>query len=276
VRLAAVAALAASLALLGGCVHGEAGPRERAWDWLLEQRDAEGRWPEAFVPYLVETAMLGGKDPASWPEDRPLAAQLPWPGEGAGYMVSLRPLYAWSLLPGHGGRGAEALERVLAGHDGRQFGDPALLNDDTFALLALDGLSPSGEAARYGASLAENQSAEGGWSWAPDGEPETDMTGMALEALAGAGAGGLDAAAARAFLDATHAAGGGHAVHAGGEPNCDSTVWAVRGYRALGLAPPGDDAAFLRSLQRPDGAVAYRPGGAGNALCTAEALPALP
>lgn len=261
---------------LAGCAQGSQpeGPQDRAWSWLLGQRDEGSRWQDLTVPSLVESAVASGKDPAAWPEPVPLAGQLRWPPDGEGYMDSLRPLHAWALLPGHGGRGDAVTQRLLAGYTSGQFGQPGQLNDDAFALLALAAIDRAQASARAG-SLSGNQSTAGGWSWAVGAAPETDMTGMAIMALARAGAAGFDAAAARAYLDRTHAAGGGHGYHEGEGPNCDSTVWAIRGYEALGVAPPPDDRAFLRSLQRDDGSVAYRPGGVGNLLCTVEAVPEL-
>jgi hypothetical protein len=269
------AALLLLLVVTAGCAHPAAGGAQgRAWDWLLGQRDAEGRWSATLTPYVVEAAVAAGKDPSAWPSPVPLAQQVPWPADGATYMSALRPLHGWALLPDHGGRGADIERRLLAGYDGRQFGNPALLNDDAFALMTLAALDPA-KASGRAASLAANQSADGGWSWAPGGEPETDMTGIILSVLSDAGAGGFDANAARAFLDGTHVAGGGHAQHTGAA-NCDSTVWAMRGYRALGVPAPSDDQAFLESLQRGDGSLAYQAGGSANALCTVEAAAELP
>lgn len=263
------------LALMAGCSQPhEKSSQDRAWDWLLDQRDEGGRWPAAFVPHVVEAAAASGRDPAVWPSPVPLAEQMAWPSEGGTFMSSLRSLHAWSLLPQNGGRGEDITERLLAGYDGRQFGDAALLNDDAYALLALGAIDPA-LAASHAASLAENQSAEGGWAWSPAGKPETDMTGIVLVALARAAVGGFDPAAARGFLDRTHQAGGGHSMHVGGEANCDSTAWAMHGYKALRTGAPEDDRAFLASLQREDGSLAYQPSGGSNALCTVEAVPLL-
>lgn len=263
------------LVVMAGCAQPAGASQGRAWDWLLHLRDADGRWPAELVPYVVEAALATGKDPSTWPSPVPMVEQMQWPADNATYIAALRPLHAWALLPEHGGRGADIERRLLAGYDGRQFGNPALLNDDAFALLTLAALDPM-EASDRAASLAENQTAGGGWSWAPGSEPETDMTGIVLTALADARAGGFDASRARSFLDGTHVPGGGHALRTGGSANCDSTVWALRGGRALGVPAPADDGAFLASLQRRDGGLAYLAGGAANALCTVEAVPELP
>jgi hypothetical protein len=269
-----VRAIALLALLLGaGCLQAapEPSPQERAWDWLLDQRGAGGRWEAAFVPHLVEAAVASGKDPEEWPSPVPLADQLAWPAEDAGFMASLRPLRAWALLPDHGGRAHAIADRIIAGHDGRQFGEPALLNDDAYAVLGLADINED-LALAFSWALLDNQSVEGGWSWTPGGTPETDMTGIVL---AGLRQGGYNATAARAFLDGTRAPGGGHAMHAGGGANCNSTAWALNGYAALGGEAPADGLAFLASLQRPDGALAYQAGGAANALCTVEAVPLL-
>lgn len=271
-----LAAAVVLLLLLAGCAR----PAPRAQDddleaalgWLLAQRDADGRWEPGLAAHMAEVAWATGKDPQAWPEERPLAGQLALPPEGDALLPQLRGLYAAALAGG--APRDEAVRRVQAAWDGQQFGDPRLLNDDVFALLVLAAGGRAASPAQADA-LAAAQAADGGWSWSAEGQGEADMAGLALTALAGtapSSVGRADVAAALHFLDATQALDGGHSLQPGADGgNCDSTVWALRGYALLGA--DGSDAAwaFQLGLQRPDGSFAYTPGGPANALCTAEA-----
>ncbi|MHB1261548.1 MAG: hypothetical protein ACYC2H_07510 [Thermoplasmatota archaeon] len=277
-----VACLAALIVvLLAGCARPES-----AWPDLGEEtgaslsallagRDAEGRWSPGLLPYVAEAAAAAGKDLRAWPEPVPVADQVQWPADDAALLQALRPLHA-AALAWHDDPTAldRVRQRVLAGYDGVQFGEPALLNDDAFALIVLGAaeLTWSEELQPAIDGLVANQSADGGWSWSVGGTGETDVTGIVLEGLVHADAvGSVDREAVLDFLGMTAVDGGGHALAAGGGPNCDSTVWAIRSYDALGMGAPPGDWEFLLGLQLEDGSFAYTPGGPANSLCTAEA-----
>lgn len=269
--------------LVAGCTgvqdtRTDLGPElDAALDHLLSLRDAQGRWPPGLVPLVVDAAAAARKDLQAWPEPVPLAQQVAWPDEGLGFLPSLRPLHAVAQVAAAAGDEPQLMrvrERVLAGSDGQQFGDPALLNDDAFALLVLGraGLARASDIGRSVDHLLANRSADGGWSWAVGGAGETDMTGMVLAGVSEAGQihrveprGVLD------FLATTRTAGGGHSLMAGGEANCDSTVWAIRAQGRLALAAEPAAWEYLLGLQRDDGGFAYAAGGDANTLCTAEA-----
>lgn len=276
------ACLAALLAvLLSGCARPEPDGQglgkelDRSWSALLEVRDAQGRWPSGLLPYVAEAASAAGKDLHSWPPPLPIADQVQWPADDAPLLQALRPLHA-AALAGHGDQAVaqRVRDRVLAAYDGVQFGEPALLNDDAFALIVLAAADVSWTTELRPAihGLVANQSADGGWSWSAGAAGETDVTGLVLAGLSQAGAlGEVTPEGVLAFLGTTESPGGGHALQAGGGPNCDSTVWAIRAYAALGRQAPQGDWDFLLGLQRQDGSFAYTPGGPANALCTAEA-----
>lgn len=281
-RTGLVAILTLGVPLLAGCLgdDGEPGFQGRlddAMDHLASLRGADGRWTAGQVPLVAEAAFVARLEMASWPDGIPLADQVSPPPASAAYMDSLRPLYAEALLAaqvGDPGRMSGVQDRVLAGFDGEQFGEPGLLNDDAFALLVLGAAQVTWTSAIEVAvaNLLANQSADGGWSWAVGGDGETDMTGMVLAGVAEAGAiHRVPVDRVLAFLDSTRDVSGGHALAPGGQANCDSTVWAIRAQERLGR--PADLAAwrFLLGLQLPDGGFAYLPGGGANTLCTAEA-----
>lgn len=282
-RLLAIAVVAA--ALLAGCQQGKApeaadgqqdlrGDLDAAMAYLAGLRDGGGRWPAGQVPYIVEAAATAGLDVQTWPGPVPVAHQVAWPPDEASFLAALRPLHAEVLAAQDDAtRLARVRDRVLAGFDGAQFGEPALLNDDAFALIVL--AAAKGNVSEVGPAiqnLLESTSPRGGWSWAMGGEPETDMTGMVLQALAVAGAmDDIDTQATLGFLDATRTADGGYGLQSGGDANCDSTVWGIRARGLLGASADASSWGFLLSLQRGDGGFAYTLEGPSNALCTAEA-----
>lgn len=284
---AAVLALAAAVVAvaLAGCSdpQEEPTPLDGALGYLLAQRQ-DGRWDAAFVPHMLEVADAANLAPHLWPGERPLAQQFTMPPAEGALLPQLRALYGATLLLGDGATALEAMERVRAAYDGRQFGDPALLNDDAFALLVL--ASAHVDFARdpersMPDSLLQNQSDDNGWSWHVGGDGEVDVTGMVLTALSGARSHSTRPAPTALdrvgrdyvlhFLDSTQAADGGHSLRPGGdEGNCDSTVWAIRSYALLGAPRPETQWRFLLELQNEDGGFAFQAGGASNALCTAE------
>lgn len=263
------------LPVLAGCAQTPATPATTWSDWnhaTLEELAAArvgGHFP-AFVTYVVEAAALGGLDPNTWPADHPVARDIP--AGGPGYLSTLRPLYARLLSdPSNATLRAEVVAAAMGGHSGGQFGDAGALNDDMAAMQVLTaaGSRPESGWADAVASLARNQT--GGWSWRVGGEPETDMTGLALDVLAGV-SGGLDAVdrgAALASLDAARRDDGGYGLDVEDASNCDSTVWAIRAH--LALDEPVADAAwsYLASL-RTDGGWSYQPGEGRNTYCALE------
>lgn len=279
-----------ALLALAGCLDlregedGAAGFQRRldaAMGHLASLRDEQGRWAAGQVPLVAEAAHAARLDLAAWPEPVPVARQVAWPGEDVGYLAALRPLHAEALVAAAAGdraRLVQVQDRVLAGFDGRQFGEPGLLNDDAYALLVLGAAQATWTSDIEVAvdSLLASQSADGGWSWAVGGDGEVDMTGMVLAGIAEAGAiHRVPADRVLAFLAAARVDGGGYALAPGGQANCDSTVWAVRAQGQLGLAADRAAWGFLLGLQGEDGGFAYLPGQEANVLCTAEAAEVL-
>jgi hypothetical protein len=283
VPAAGLALSLAAMALAGCAAPGDGpAPLDGALDFLLAQRE-EGRWPAAFVPHMLEVANAANLAPWAWPEGRPLTAQFVMPPDNGSLLSTLRALYGATLVDDDG-LTQEAADRVRAAYDGRQFGDPALLNDDAFALLVLASAHAdfATEPARsMPDALLQNQSADHGWSWHVGGAGEVDMTGIVLTALSGARSHSTQPAPKALdrvgrdyvlhFLDGTRTPDGGHGLRAGGDAgNCDSTVWAIRSYALLGAPRPQAEWDFLLSLRNGDGGFAFQSGGPSNALCTAE------
>lgn len=162
--------------------------------------------------------------------------------------------------------GQPLADRLLALRDNGTFGTPA---DDAHAVRAL-GLAGT-QAPDVVARLAESQGADGGWSWTrePQVASAAELTGLVLTALVEAQALHAPSAEHAAdFLLQSQQPGGGWASAGGGPSNCLATVWAIEGLASAGRNIPASAWAFLRTLIRPDGTVAYSAGHGSNPSCT--------
>lgn len=267
--MAIVGCLADVPAPMGGDAAAEA---EAILDWLSTLAGPNG-FDIQMAPYVVEAAWASGRNPTTWPASSPVLGDVAVPASGS-LLQALRPLHALAVAHAPGAQARQ--ERILAAFDGEQFGERALLNDDAFALLALrhDGLA-AGHPAIVNASRFLLAQQDGGWSHAVGGQASVDVTGFVVAALHAAGRlAEADLSAVRGFLEAARD-GSGFAERPGGQANCNSSAWAVRSLALLG-EPAAAEAGwtFLASLRQDDGSVAYAPGQAGNALCSAEAATA--
>jgi hypothetical protein len=147
----------------------------------------------------------------------------------------------------------------------------SLVNSTIWGVLAL----PRGEkrAVRY---LLARQRRSGGWSWAPNGSPDSNDTAAAIQALRWSGVRGRPIQRGLSFIRNHTAANGGVRLVAGREPDAQSTAWAVQAYLAAGVKAPAAAFRFLASLRRPDGSYRYsRRYAVTPAIVTAQVLPAL-
>jgi hypothetical protein len=161
--------------------------------------------------------------------------------------------------------------RVAELFDGTQIGEPGLLNDDIFGVLALHQAGAPPELLRHLVDyLRTKQLADGGWSWntSPGAPADTDMTGSVVAAFCTAGVGVDDPDLKRA-LDLLHAlqdpATGGFIAPPesfGVGVNTDTTAWVLSGLIQCGIDPQGPEWTtaqgktpfdYLLSMQRPDG-----------------------
>ena len=164
--------------------------------------------------------------------------------------------------------------RVAELFDGTQIGEPGLLNDDIFGVLALDQAgAPLPLLRQIVDYLRTRQLADGGWSWnaSPGATADIDMTGSAVAAFcaAGVGADDPDLQQALALLHASQdPATGGFVAPApfGIGVNTDTTAWVLSGLVQCGIDPQGPawttaqgKTAFdyLLSMQKPDGHFAW-------------------
>ena len=147
----------------------------------------------------------------------------------------------------------------------------SLVNSTIWSVLAL----PRGEtrAVRY---LLRQQRRSGGWSWLPNGRPDSNDTAAAIQALRWNGVRGRPIGRGLAYIRSLTAPNGGVRLVAGREPDAQSTAWAIQAYIAAGAKPPRAAFRFLASLRRPDGSYRYsRRYAVTPAIVTAQVLPAL-
>jgi hypothetical protein len=180
--------------------------------------------------------------------------------------------------------------RIAELFDGTQIGDPGLLNDDIFGVLALHQAgAPTELLRRIVDYLRTKQLSDGGWSWnsAPNAIADTDMTGSVIAAFCAAGVGpgdpDLDQAIALIHSLQDPATGGFIAPPEafGIGVNSDTTSWVVSGLIQCGIDPQGSEWTtaqgktpldYLISLQRPDGHFDWTDEFAGGAFETYSAV----
>jgi hypothetical protein len=176
--------------------------------------------------------------------------------------------------------------RVAELFDGEQIGEPGLLNDDIFGVLALHRAGAPPELLQAIVNyLRTQQKSDGGWSWnaSPGAPADTDMTGSVVAAFcaAGVGPGDSDLGEALALLHTLQdpATGGFIAPPEafGIGVNTDTTAWVTSGLIQCGIDPQSSEWTtaqgktpldYLVSMQQPDGHFDWTEEFAGGAFET--------
>jgi prenyltransferase beta subunit len=150
-----------------------------------------------------------------------------------------------------GARPAALLERLQrAETPGGRIG--ATVNSTCWAVLALG--RSSKQTTRW---LLARQATSGGFAWAVGGQPDSNDTAAALEALRVAGVRGRPVTRAVSFLLGYQNRDGGFELTHGRGSDAQSTAWAIQGLVAAGRVPPKSAFAYLARLRRPDGSYRY-------------------
>jgi hypothetical protein len=145
------------------------------------------------------------------------------------------------------------------------------INSTCWALLALGRSTPA--TTRW---LLARQSKAGGFAWNVGGQPDSNDTAAALEALRVAGVHGRPIRRASTFLLGFQNRDGGFELSRGRGSDAQSTAWAVQAFLAAGKSPPRGALAYLRRLQRADGSFRYSARYTTTPVwVTAQVLPAL-
>jgi hypothetical protein len=126
------------------------------------------------------------------------------------------------------------------------------LNSTYWAVLALGHASK--QTTRF---LLVHQAKSGGFSWYPGGQPDSNDTAAALEALSVAGVHGTAVTRAVGFLLTFETPNGGFELTHGRGPDAQSTAWAVQGLIAAGRTPSRRAFSYLATLRQADGSYRY-------------------
>lgn len=126
------------------------------------------------------------------------------------------------------------------------------LNSTYWSVLAL-GRSPAATT-RF---ILAHQSGSGGFSWAIGGQPDSNDTAAALEALRVAHVHGAPVTRAVRFLRGFQNRDGGFELTRGRGSDAQSTAWAIQGLVAAGAKAPRTAFAYLAKLKRADGSYRY-------------------
>lgn len=174
-----------------------------------------------------------------------------------------------------------------------QLGDPSLLNDDIFGLLAL---IASGDLANQKIKedtltfIINHQATDGGFSWSADSScawcgSDGNDTAAALQALQAAKDSGmshpdLDSTIekGKAYLLSTQKSDGGFAYDTFSDADGSSTAWALMALNALGMSssPEAEKAiTWLKANQGTDGGFQWMSGYGGDTYTTSHAVIAL-
>ncbi len=152
-----------------------------------------------------------------------------------------------------------------------------LLNARMWRLLAL---RQAGEPAPAGAvkELLAAQRPSGGWPWLRGGQPDSNDTAVAVQALCSAGVSrrGKPIRRALAYLRGRQRADGGFELTSGRGSDAQSTAWAIQAFLAAGELPGAAPYRYLARLRRSDGSYRYSARYVATPVwVTSQVLPAL-
>ena len=124
--------------------------------------------------------------------------------------------------------------------------------------------------------VLRQQARSGGWAWYLHGQPDSNDTAAAIEALRSAGVTGKPIRRGLAYLQRLQNRDGGFELTPGRGSDAQSTAWAVQAFVAAGRPAPQGSIAYLLRLRRPDGSFRYSKRYATTPVwVTAQVLPAL-
>jgi len=126
------------------------------------------------------------------------------------------------------------------------------LNSTYWGVLALGRASPVTR--RF---ILRQQTRAGGFAWYARGQPDSNDTAAAIEALRVAGVKGKPVARAVSFLRGFQRRDGGFELTHGRGSDAQSTAWAIQALVAAGVRPPRSAFTYLARLKREDGSYRY-------------------
>ncbi|MBX4191465.1 MAG: DUF4430 domain-containing protein [Candidatus Doudnabacteria bacterium] len=158
--------------------------------------------------------------------------------------------------------------------DGNQIGDPSLLNDDIFGILALSSAGNLGNITSHSRNyILSHQNSDGGWGFASGVGSDSNTTAMAISALEQTGS--IPDSAFR-YIDSTKDSSGGYGFVPGTPADGASTAWVITGLNETKRSVPNSATQFLDNLQTSNGSFKWKPSdNSGSTLVTAYAVIAL-
>jgi hypothetical protein len=105
--------------------------------------------------------------------------------------------------------------------------------------------------------ILAHQAKSGGFGWGIGGQPDSNDTAAALQALKVAHVHGGSVTRAVRFLRTFQNRDGGFELTHGRGSDAQSTAWAIQGFVAAGVTPPRTAFAYLAKLRRADGSYRY-------------------
>jgi energy-coupling factor transport system substrate-specific component len=124
--------------------------------------------------------------------------------------------------------------------------------------------------------LLRQQGRGGGWAWYLRGQPDSNDTAAAIQALRASGVAGVPVRRGLAYLLRLRNEDGGFELTPGRGSDAQSTAWAVQAFVAARKPVPKKAFAYLQGLRRPDGSYRYSKQFVTTPVwVTAQVLPAL-
>jgi hypothetical protein len=149
------------------------------------------------------------------------------------------------------------------------------VNSTVWGILAL---RQAGERAPRAAVrfVLRQQARSGGWGWYAGGQPDSNDTAAAVQALRSAGVSGKPVRRGLAYLLRLRNTDGGFDLTPGRGSDTQSTAWVIQAFLAARRPLPKGALAYLRSMRRPDGSFRYSRRYATTPVwVTSQVLPAL-
>jgi hypothetical protein len=266
--------LAGLLATLALAAPAAAGPAQDGARWLAERQRPDGGFAEVGRPAnapltaWAALALVAGGAPGDARARaldflRAHADALP-----ADTDVALHVLARIAL-----GERPSALEALLARLRAHRPG--ALVNATTWTVLAL---RAAGEEAppSFVRAIRSAQARDGGWPWSRGGQPDSNDTAAALQALVAAGVRGRPIERGLAALRRFQKPDGGFGLTRSRASDAQSTAWAIQALLAGGQSPGKPAFRFLARMRRADGSYRYSAAYATTPVwVTAQVVPAL-
>ena len=173
-----------------------------------------------------------------------------------------------------GRRPGQLLARIRAGQLANGRIGPSV-NSTIWGILALrQAGDPAPRAAvRF---VLRQQARSGGWSWYVRGQPDSNDTAAAVQALRSAGVAGPPIRRALGYLRRLQNPDAGFELTPGRGSDAQSTAWAIQAFVSARKPVPRGAIGYLRGLRRPDGSFRYsRRYVTTPVWVTAQVLPAL-